>query len=109
MNKSVFLIDRDELTENIQELLQLEGIAVRIITANKAKRVFQNYQPGIVVFNKLTLNEPAVDFINMLSHKTDGIVVLCSDKDDPELESADARILLPFGQQQLSEKVSQLM
>lgn len=99
----------DSLRENITELLELEGYQITSVAPSSAKSVFQNYQPGIAILNELTLSQPIDESIRFLKDKVDGIVVLCSDVDDPQLLQADIKIPLPFDYKEFEEQISGLM
>lgn len=109
MDMFIFLIACDGLAENIQELLHLEGLNAQTISHQEARQIFLKPQSGIVIFNQLTLDEPAADFIDFLKDRTDGIIALCSDADDSQLANADTVIVLPFDQTLLLRETSELM
>ncbi|MEP1093811.1 MAG: hypothetical protein ABJG78_01800 [Cyclobacteriaceae bacterium] len=102
MEKLIFLVESDkDLRENITELLELEGYDVVCLTSDETKSVFQSYHAGLVVFNTLTLSEPIDEFVRFLKNKVDGIVAFCSNDEDPQINEADIKILLPFDYQEL--------
>lgn len=108
MEKSIFLMETDDvLRDNITELLELEGYSVTSLTLDEAKSTFQNYHVGLLIFNMHTLAEPVHSFIRFIKNKVDGIAVLCSDEDDPQIDEADIKIILPFGYDELLNKLSE--
>ncbi|MEP1096586.1 MAG: hypothetical protein ABJG78_15830 [Cyclobacteriaceae bacterium] len=107
MEKLVFLIDSDfSLRENVTELLELEGYQVVHITSDDAKSFFQNYHKGLILLNMLTFDESIDSFIRFLKGKTDGIVVLCSDDEDPRIHEADIKIFMPFNNHEFLRQLS---
>ncbi len=109
MRKLIFLIEGDQcLRENISELLQLDGYEVRYLTSEESRSVLREQTPGIVIFNELTLEEPANEFIKFLKEKVDGVIVLCSDEENTQLSKADIRIMLPFDLEEILKGVSTL-
>lgn len=107
MEKLIFLIESDDsLRENITELLELDGYKVTLFTSGEVTAVPENCREGLVIFNALTLNEPAHEFIKRIKGKVSGIAVLCSDDEDPHIDEADIKITLPFSDQEFLKQLS---
>jgi len=107
MKRLIFLVERDySLRANISELLELEGWEVRNLTTKGIYSAFKNYRPGIVIINHLTLNVPTEEMISFLYNKVDGIVILCTDIENPRFLGADLKIQLPFDHQKFAEQLA---
>ena len=110
MERLIFLIESDRsLRENITELLELEGYRVVLLTSEELLTASKNCLEGLVIFNALTLIEPVDQFIEHTKDKVSGIAALCSDDDDPRINEADIKIVLPFNYQELLNQLSDFM
>ncbi len=106
MKTKILLFEDDpNLRENIAELISVNGFPVEVFSSGEIASSSLP-QKAIGICNASTIITPIDTFIGLLKEKIECVIVLCTDHQDPKIQKADRKIIMPFDEETLIDALN---